>query len=342
MVKLSDVFKITYGVNLELCRLEETDCETGIRFVSRTAKNNGVSAYVRLKDEVKPNPGKTISVALSGSVLEAFYQDKPYYSGRDIAFLTPLEDMNEITMLYYCTVIKHNQFKYNYGRGANTTLKDLIIPSREELPSWLKGMKLPDVSAIPDYFLDEGYDKACWYLDNIDMTSFKSKYEPKLDNNEFVVTYKNVRYKKFKLIDLFVCNKGKRLTSANQLEGDIPLVTAGYLNTGIKNYISNSDMVLFNNSITIDMFGNCFYRDYEFCCDDNIVVLSNPQINKYCKLYISFVIGLDKFRFNYGRQYRYKIHLPTHTIKLPIDNEGNPNWEYMTNYIKRLNYSKMI
>lgn len=33
-----------------------------------------------------------------------------------------------------------------------------------------------DVSTIPDYFLNEGYDKACWYLDNVNQLEFENTY----------------------------------------------------------------------------------------------------------------------------------------------------------------------
>ena len=81
MKRLDEIFTVTYGVNLELCYLTIDDSEDAINYVSRTKSKNGVSARVSRMENVKPNPGKTISVALTGSVLEAFYQEEEYYSG---------------------------------------------------------------------------------------------------------------------------------------------------------------------------------------------------------------------------------------------------------------------
>ena len=103
MKRLDEIFTVTYGVNLELCYLTIDDSEDAINYVSRTKSKNGVSARVSRMENVKPNPGKTISVALTGSVLEAFYQEEEYYSGRDIAYLTPIKDMDMWTMIQYCT-----------------------------------------------------------------------------------------------------------------------------------------------------------------------------------------------------------------------------------------------
>ena len=90
MVPVSEYFDVIYGVNLELSNLE-TDT-SGINFVSRTARNNGVSAKVRLIPDLEPNPENTISVSGGGSVMESFLQKEPYYSGRDLFYLKPKEE----------------------------------------------------------------------------------------------------------------------------------------------------------------------------------------------------------------------------------------------------------
>ena len=97
---LSELFDIKYGVNLELNALEKS--HKGINFVARTSKNNGVSAHVKRLPYVEPVPAGTISVACGGSVLESFLQSKPYYSGRDLFYLTAKTDMSDELKLFYC------------------------------------------------------------------------------------------------------------------------------------------------------------------------------------------------------------------------------------------------
>ena len=103
LVKVSDLFDVKYGINLELNILDECETDIGIPFVSRTANNNGISAYVLPLDNTNPNPANTISVAGGGSVMESFLQKEPYYSGRDLFYLTPKEKMTDQEMLFYCT-----------------------------------------------------------------------------------------------------------------------------------------------------------------------------------------------------------------------------------------------
>ena len=82
MIALQKVFNIQYGHGLELNKLDEDNGE--INFISRTAKNNGVSAIVRKVNSVKEMPEGSITVSLGGTVLEAFLQPKPYYTGYHI------------------------------------------------------------------------------------------------------------------------------------------------------------------------------------------------------------------------------------------------------------------
>ena len=93
------------------------------------------------------------------------------------------------------------------------------------------------------------------------------------------------------------------------LDGDIPFATAGFANEGIAEHIGNKEMKVYCNAITIDMFGNCFYRGYEFACDDNILVLT-PRFSgasRFNMLFPATVINIDQYRYAYGRQYRQKI-----------------------------------
>lgn len=65
---LKDIFEISYGNKLDLCSLYETTRNNpdAVAFVSRTAQNNGVSAYVE-SINVKPFPKGTITVTVLSS-----------------------------------------------------------------------------------------------------------------------------------------------------------------------------------------------------------------------------------------------------------------------------------
>ncbi|WP_163650655.1 restriction endonuclease subunit S [Modicisalibacter sp. 'Wilcox'] len=142
MVPVSEVFDVIYGTNLELNRLIQTD--DGINFVSRSSRNNGVSAKVKKLPDIEPIEGGVLTVAGGGSVLETFLQPEPFYSGRDLFYLKPKIDLTESEKLFYCVCIRHNKYRYSYGRQANRTLKDIMIPSLDEFPEWVYNVNVID------------------------------------------------------------------------------------------------------------------------------------------------------------------------------------------------------
>lgn len=150
---LSELFTIKYGVNLELSNCNEDIKD--VNFVARTAENNGVSSRVEIINDIKPQKAGLISVAGGGSVLSTFYQDEPFYSGRDLYTLDSKEDIDKYAKLFIITLIKMEKYKYSYGRQANKTLPFIEI-------------KLPvDSNGKPDYQFMSNYIKSLPYGDRI-------------------------------------------------------------------------------------------------------------------------------------------------------------------------------
>jgi len=142
MKKLSEIFDVWYGVNLELVNCEQA--ENGIPFVSRQATENGIAGYVTPIDIV-PNPPHTLSIAGSGNVLSTFYHDYEYYSGRDVYIAKPKQTMTQEQMLFYAYVIEANKYRYNYGRQANKTLRNILVPAVDELPGYVNEYRLDKI-----------------------------------------------------------------------------------------------------------------------------------------------------------------------------------------------------
>lgn len=137
-------------------------------------------------------------------------------------------------------------------------------------------------------------------------------------------------FKNFYLKDIFGDEpiRGTRLTKKNRISGNIPLVTAGEQNEGIAEYISNSENQTLSNMLTIDMFGNCFYRDYLYKSDDNILSFGLNGKSTEEMLYIASTINsICKKQYSYVRQYRKGSYLET-TIPLPVVESSDPNHEY--------------
>ena len=88
----------------------------------------------------------------------------------------------------------------------------------------------------------------------------------------------SVKWGKFKLKDIFNnIKQGKRLKKGDQIIGNIPFVMSGTNNNGVANYISNPIVIFPANALTIDIFGNTFYRNYAFGAGDDTGVYWNTE-----------------------------------------------------------------
>lgn len=138
IVKLKDIFSFSMGNKLDKNKMQLDS--NGISFVSRGSKNNGITGRVKLLDGVLPYAPGQITVALGGSVLTSSLQQQLFYTSQNVAVLKPLDEMSVEELLYYCSSIKANAFRFNAcGREANRFLRDLTVPSRNSVPDWVYG-----------------------------------------------------------------------------------------------------------------------------------------------------------------------------------------------------------
>ena len=141
------------------------------------------------------------------------------------------------------------------------------------------------------------------------------------------------KWKYFSMKELGFKNyHGRRLTKKNRIDGNIPMLTAGYENQGIAQYIGN-DCKIYSDSITIDMFGNVFYHDYDVTGDDNIYFFVNDKIGSKEKLFIvSSLTSINSQKYAFKDQFR-QDDADNLIVKLPQDKNSNPDWEFMKQYI---------
>lgn len=140
-------------------------------------------------------------------------------------------------------------------------------------------------------------------------------------------------WKEFYLSELFINFHGKRLIKKIRKMGNIPLLTAGFNNNGISDFISNDNMKSYLDCITIDMFGYAFYHPYKCCGDDNIYFFLNKKISKYAKLFIVTCLNNHSNRFSYANQFR-QTDADNSRVYLPMNSTGQPDYEFMEEYMR--------
>lgn len=318
MIELQEIFDIRYGNSFDLNKLKQI--KNGVNFVSRTFRNNGVSAKVLEINGAEKMPKGSITVSLGGSVLEAFLQPQEYYTGYHIYCLTTKDNvsLSDAQKLFYCCCIRANKYKYNYGRQANRTLRNLLVPSIEAIPDW---------------------------VNKVNLSRFDCAEETLLDRKSELNTSS---WQEFRLNELFEIKKGVRLTKKNMLSGNYPFIGSTDKNNGVTARIAQKP-IHDGNVITVNYngsVGEAFYQPEPFWASDDVNVLYPvtsmfPRFNQYIALFIIPIIKRNKFKFNYGRKWHLD-RMNQSIIFLPVTKENKPDIDFMENYIKSLPFSRSV
>ncbi len=295
----------------------------GIPFVGRGSSNNGIVSFVKKEQHIQPNPAHTISVACNGSFLESFFQEREYYSGRDVYYLKPKQLLTKKQILYYCMVLRHNKYRYSYGRIANKTLTKISIPALEEMPAWVHKIKIPQAPTESPY-------------------------------RSAQVALHDRKWDWYRMGDIFNVKKGFYNKKPMQdTKGAIPFVGATQYNNGVTSFHNLKDIkdeAIFEGGeyITISndgSVGHAFFQPKPFTCSHSVNLIKIKDVaikmNPFIAIFLCFIIEKERFRWRYGRKWRY-MRMCRSKIKLPVTTEGTPDWAFMESYIKSLPYSKNL
>ena len=269
---------------------------------------------------VEPQKAGLISVAGSGSALSTFLQIEPFYSGRDLYTLEAKQDISTEAKMFLISMIEQNKYKYCYGRQANKTLADLLL----RLPINNRGE--------PDFEFMENYIKSLHYK------PLTTKNRP--ENALALDTHK---WGEFLLTDIFSIDIAKSADIGSLDNGDTIFIGRTDINNGVQGFVAPKDITK-GNCITISMVGTniALWQEKDFQASQNIAILRGSELNRHKALFICSLLNFDiKLRYSYGRTIK-RNDLEKTIIKLPINHKGEPDFEFMENYIKSLPYGDRV
>lgn len=323
LVRVRDLFHVHYGTNLELNALTEVESPDGVNFVSRTARNNGVSARVAPVLGIDAIPAGTISVAGGGSVMESFLQPEPYYSGRDMYYLVAKEDMSDEEKIYYCQCLRENRYRFSYGRQANRTLAEIRVPAPSAMPRWVRPLPV-DLNHLRE-------PARPGPVPSVDVSNWRS----------------------FGLNEIFEIKRGSRITKAQQRPGKLPFIGAVDGNNGLTAWIDAKPLHQ-AGVLTVNYNGNgvaeAFYQPEPFWCSDDVNALypRGFEMSPAIAMFLITIIRQEKYRFSYGRKWstermrRSRISLPARKVVGISGDQYVPDWDFMERYINALPYSSAL
>lgn len=330
---LKDIYDIRMGNGFDKNKMDEDNPK--VNLVSRQSYNNGVDIKVGFVNGVRPFDAGLVTVALGGSYLgSCFVQEEPFYTAQNVAVMKPkFKEMTNAVNNFISGLVRYESSVkyYAFGRELNTHIRtdfDIKLPVIE--------------NGTPDWQFMENYIKSLHHKPLTTKNDINAVPELKID-----------KWKEFRFGDLITdIYKAKAINKDDLSEATDPNNAIRYITrTGGNNGCElladirdiDSKCIEKGNAISIgDTTATCFYQKEDFITGDHMVVVrADNWLNEKTALYIVTILNNEQFKYSYGRAFLMDRIKDT-IIKLPVNENDNPDWNYMENYIKSLPYGDRL
>lgn len=327
---IQDLFITKIGKNIDGNKINKIG---RIAYITRKESNNGVDGFINYNNEYLTHDYPVITIG--NETAEPFVQIYHFFTGTKVNILIPKQEITKHALLFIAQALKQHKSKYSYSFTINSTrLKRQII----QLP--INNSGNPNYAFMEHYMRQKEQEK---------LAKFKSYIEDRINK---VSDFKEIEplnqkeWGEFYLKDIFPkIQRGRRLKKEDHKLGKIPYVSSKAINNGIDGFVSNKDKVrIFENCLTIANSGSVgatFYQITSFVASDHVTKLENIDFSEYIYLFISGISKRLSEKYSFNREINDK-RIQCEKILLPINHLGTPDYDYMENYIKRLEYDRLI
>jgi len=304
-----------------------------IPYLTRSEKDNGLDSFIcKQSDKYKTDDANVITVGLDTQTV--FYQPNKFYTGQNVQVLK-CEYLNKENAQFLIPLIKRQMEKFNWGGNGATLTR--LRRSKLLLPVNKKGE--PDFEFMEAFMKQKEREKFQEY-DNYIRKRIK---ELKKFTNVEPIAEKE--FLEFEIEKLFEVKSGKRLTKADMKKGNKPFIGATDSNNGITEFVSNNNASEDSNVLGVNYNGSVvenFYHPYKAIFSDDVKRLSFKEIedNKHLFLFVKTQILKQKTKYQYGYKFN-GTRMNRQKIMLPVNDQSEPDYDYMENYMKQLEYKKL-
>ena len=330
--RLGDVFEIKSNPQLDKGNFVFSE-KAEYPYFTRTAFNNGILGNVEYLDEEHKMQGGCLAVGMIA--MQFFYMEKDFYAGQFTKRAIPKKfTLTSRLANYFITVLNKKQKIFqavlvrNFEKVFKTEKVQLPIKNGslhlDFMENFVAELEVRRSAELEAYLSAAG-------LKDYALSASEARALARLENGE-------VAFAPFDFDSIFEhIQQGRRLKKDDQISGSIPFVMAGVTNTGVVGYIANPVAKFPANSITLDIFGNAFYRSYAYGAGDDTGVYwnSKKQLSKETMLFLT--AAMEKAvsgRFSYGKKLRSSQSLK---IKMMLpEHNGQPDYAYMQTLISAI------
>lgn len=328
--KMGDIFQFeSVKQSKSQSDIPTDNSEKGIPYIVQSKLNNMFSRNVNrqwlVDHDEKPIPGNKIVLGVTLPALS--YQ--PLEFGASQVILAYSKELNELNGLYLVTVISKQMVQFSYGNKPGLNVyKNMKIPlpvdkkgkiDFDYMEQRIKELECERIKELSNYLSATG-------LDNY-----------KLSEKDKSILSDIHRTKEYIIGDIFKSDKGDVDLQNKDIDGKGEIfVNSGSTNYGIKGRTSKDARIFPSNTITIDFFGNAYYRDYNYkmATHNHVFSLSGSLIkNSLVGLYIVGAMSFLKKQFSYNNMATWN-KLRVEKIQLPVNDKNEIDVCYMEHYIK--------
>ncbi len=333
-----------------------------IPYVTRTVSDNGYMGKCGNLEKV--NQGNCITIGAETGI--AFYQPNDFVAGNKVYRLSR-DGLGEKEYLFLASIlnIKTKNYSYSNARIPEKIKSELIsLPVIESsdpnhkytiddidwqyMEDRIKELEEDRIKELEEDRIKEldAYLKAT-NLDDYELTDEDKKVlhlsrKSASNENGFLETdCENgaLRFKKFVVGDLFSSSTGDVDLQQKDINGKGAfLINSGVDNRGIKGRTDRKAKIFPANTITIDFWGNAYYRDFEYkmATHNHVFSLTGKIIkNRLVGLYLIGRLAKLPTLFSYNNMATWN-KLRVLTVTLPVTPDGEPDFDYMERYIRAI------
>ena len=319
-------------------------------YVGAKKDDNGVMIHC-MRDDSLITKGNCIVFICNGqgSVGFANYMDVDFIGTTDIV-AGYNEYLNEYIGNFLATIYSQERPKYSFGRKWKTHLRDteVKLPVQRNAAGSLiidASCKWSDEGYVPDWQFMENYMKSLHYKPLT--TKNKKVQTPDLNIKNWKFVY---------LKDICDISMGNKM-DASAMTTENPEYNFVGRSSDDNGVAMKVDAVYDNNFELIEPYpagcitvalggslGSTYLQNEPFYTSQNVSVLQFPDdVSDYAKLFLCTLIhneSLYKY-FPFGRE--LNTHIRTDFgFTIPVDSEGNPDWQFMEDYIRALPYGDRL
>lgn len=289
--------------------------------------NQGIAGFYDVSAVYKDKITVSCNGAGCGS---AFYHDYDFnITGDAIVLIDKQEFSHAVKEFIACMLNGILTRKYSYEEKCSADKvkeEEIFLPANENgQPDWEKIEKF--MCSIADNSRDT--------LSRITLSELQDIYKK--------VTFASGggRWKRFCIGDYFSVEYGKFRPKKELGNGNINYITTSGFNNGVTDTYTTAEHQ--GNYITVAsdgaLMGTAFYQKEPFSTSNIVSTLtpfSSTPLNEYNALFLCAIIYQKRGEFGW-LGYKFSVdRVRNLMVLLPADNAGNPDWDYMENYIKEL------